>query len=62
MKGKSHFLTRIPKLTKDQEKVQKLQEEKFIAESKVKLLKRELDELKDNISSIDSLQEADANN
>ena len=60
--GKSNFLTRITKLTKDQKKVHKLQEEKFTAESKTKLLKRELDELKDKISYIDSLQEANANN
>ena len=61
-KGKSHFLTRVPKLTKDQLRLKKLEEEKSTAESKTKLLTRELDELKEKISYIESIQgDADEN-
>ena len=62
MKGKSHFLTRMPKLTKDQQRLKELEEEKNIAESKTKLLKRELDGLRDKITYIESIQgDADEN-
>ena len=62
IKGKSHFLTRVPKLTKDQQRLKKLEDEKNIAESKTKLLKRELDGLRDKITYIESIQgDADEN-
>ena len=62
MKGKSHFLTRMSKLTKDQQRLKELEEEKNIAESKTKLLKRELDGLRDKITYIESIQgDADEN-
>ena len=32
MKGKSHFLTRVSKLTKDQQRLKELEKEKNIAE------------------------------
>ena len=46
MKVKSHFLTRAPKKTKDQLKVEKVEEERKEAFSKVKELKRNLESLK----------------
>ena len=52
----------MPKLTKDQQRLKELEEEKNIAESKTKLLKRELDGLRDKITSTESIQgDADEN-
>ena len=42
MKGKSHFLTREPKKTKDQLKIDKIEEEKEKAHSKIDMMKRDL--------------------
>ena len=46
MKGKSHFLARAPKKIKDQLKVEKVEEERKEAFSKVEELKRNLESLK----------------
>ena len=45
-KGKSHFLARIPKITKDQHKFMVLEEENKELDSKTALLRSELNELK----------------
>ena len=46
VKGKSHFLARVPKPTKDQMKVRQLEEDKINSEYKAKVFKLEIDELK----------------
>ena len=46
MKEKSHFLARAPKKIKDQLKVEKVEEERKEAFSKVEELKRNLESLK----------------
>ena len=46
MKGKSHFLSREPKKTKDQLKIDKIEEEKEKAHSKIDVMKRDLQLLK----------------
>ena len=43
MKGKSHFLTRAPKKTKDQLKIEHIEEEKEEAYSKVETITRDLE-------------------
>ena len=46
MKGKSHFLTREPNKTKDQLKIDKIEEEKEKPHSKIDMMKRDLQLLK----------------
>ena len=61
-KGKSHFLARTPKLTKDQHKVIAIEEEKKEIQSKTDMLEEELNELKAKVRDLEyDKEEADAN-
>ena len=55
-KGKSHFLARMPRPTKDQEKIRTLEEEKSDNFYKVKVLKLEIEELKDKMKKLEDDQ------
>ena len=56
MKGRSHFLARMPKPTKEQLKVKQLEEEKINADYKVKVFKLEIDELKIKLEELEQKQ------
>ena len=49
MKGKSHFLVRVPKVRKDQQKIAELIEEKKESDSDVRTLSKEIDALNSKI-------------
>ena len=55
-KGKSHFLARMPRPTKDQEKIKQLEEEKVDSYYKAKVLKLEIEELKDKMKKLEDEQ------
>ena len=62
VKGKSHFLARVPKPTKDQMKVRQLEEDKINSEYKAKVFKLEIDELKTKMKKLEDQQkDADEN-
>ena len=50
--GKSHFLTRIPKITKDQHKIMAFEKDNKELDCKSALLKAELNELKSKINDL----------
>ena len=54
--GKSHFIARIPRLSRDQLKVKQLEEEKLNNEYKVKLFKLEMEELKTKFKKLEEQQ------
>ena len=56
MKGKSHFLVRIPKENKDKKIVEKFEEEKSQNESKIKSLNKEIDNLKFKLQELEDFQ------
>ena len=56
MKGKSHFLARMPRLSRDQLKVKQLEEEKQNNEYKVKVFKLEMEELKTKLKKLEEQQ------
>ena len=61
--GKSHFLTRNPKITKEQQKIITLEEEKKELDSKASILKEELNDLKSKMNDLQHQQEiSDSNN
>ena len=53
MKGKSHFLVRVQKVRKDQQKIAELIEEKKESGSKVRTLSKEIDALKSKIQLLE---------
>ena len=62
LKGKSHFLVRAPKQTKDQLMIQKLTLKNEDISSKTAAIKRELDILKNKVADYDELEkQADLN-
>ena len=61
-KGKSHFLTRIPKITSDQKLIEKLEEEKKELYRKEKLLEKEIDHLHGRIQEVMELRDNDEEN
>ena len=62
MKGKSHFLARVPKPTKEQMKIRELEEDKSNNEYKSKVFKLEIQELKDKMMRVeDQLKEGEEN-
>ena len=56
VKGRSHFLVRDPKPTKDQLKIRQLEEEKVNNEYKSKVFKLEIDELKTKLKKMEEQQ------
>ena len=56
MRGKSHFLVRLPKASKDQKLVKVLEEQKKGSEYHVKLLNKEIDELRKKIQDLEESQ------
>ena len=61
--GKSHFLARNPKITKEQQKIITLEEEKKELDSKASILKEELNDLKSKMNDLQHQQEiSDSNN
>ena len=62
LKGKSHFLARIPKQTKNQIKINQLEEIKEDAYSNVTLIQRDLDSLQLKIKELESNQRDVDNN
>ena len=56
MKGKSHFLVRMPKENKDKKIVKKFEEEKSQNESKIKSLNKEIDNLKFKLQELEDFQ------
>ena len=58
-KGKSHFLARLSKKSKNQSKLDEYEEEKRINDDKIIRLEKEIDRLKDKCQA---LIEADKNN
>ena len=56
MRGKSHFLVRLPKISKDQKLIKVLEEQKKGGEYHVKLLNKEIDELKQKILDLEESQ------
>ena len=52
-KGKSHFLARMPKPTKDQNKIRQLEEEKKDSYYKEKVFKLEIEELKTKMQKLE---------
>ena len=62
MKGKSHFLTRMPKTNKDHQKIMKLEEEIKDNYSKEKELNRKIDELRSKIQEFENLQKENDEN
>ena len=56
MKGKSHFLVRVPKENKDKTIVKKFEEEKSQNESKIKSLNKEIDNLKFKLQVLEDYQ------
>ena len=61
--GKSHFLARNPKVTKEQQKIITLEEEKKELDSKASILKEELNDLKSKMNDLQHQQEiSDSNN
>ena len=46
IKGKSHFLTRMPKVNKDHQRIMQLEEEIKVSDSKERALNKEIEELK----------------
>ena len=61
--GKSHFLARNPKITKEQQKIITLEEEKKELDSKTSILKEELNDLKSKMNDLQHQQEiSDSNN
>ena len=55
-KGKSHFLARMPRPTKDKEKIRQLEEEKSDNFYKAKVLKLEIEELKEKMKKLEDDQ------
>ena len=53
MKGKSHFLVRVPKVSKDQQKIAELIEEKKECHSEVITLSKEIDVIKSKIQLLE---------
>ena len=62
MKCKSHFLARTPKQTKNQIKINQLEEKKEDVFSKVTLIQRDLDSLQLKIKELESNQRDADNN
>ena len=62
LKGKSHFLARTPKQTKNQIKINQLEEKKEDAYPKVTLIQRDLDSLLLKIKELESNQRDADNN
>ena len=61
--GKSHFIARNPKITKEQHKIITLEEEKKELDSKASILKEELNDLKSKMNDLQHQQEiSDSNN
>ena len=56
MKGKSQFLARTPRITKQQQKLEALKEEKIGADIKVKILKDCLRELNEKVHNLELQQ------
>ena len=61
-KGRSHFLTREPKISKDKSLIAKFEEEKQTSNKKIDSLESELRKLYDKISEFEEKQEAAADN
>ena len=62
MKGKSHFLTRMPKINKDHQKLMELEEEIKEHDSKEIELNRELEALKYKMEGFEDLQKENDEN
>ena len=60
--GKFHFLARMPRPTKDQEKIKQLEEEKVDSYYKATVLKLEIEELKDKMKKLEDEQRDAENN
>ena len=56
MKGRSHFLARMPKISKDRQMILDLEEEKEVHDSKVKKLIDEIDDLRNKIQQLEDNQ------
>ena len=56
MKGRSHFLARMPKISKDRQMILDLEEEKEVHDSKVKKLIDEIDDLRNKIQQLEDSQ------
>ena len=56
MKGRSHFLTRMPRITKDKQMIQDLEEEKERYDSKVSNLIEEIETLRNRIQQLEDSQ------
>ena len=61
-KGKSHFLARMPKPTKDQNKIRQLEEEKKDSYYKEKVFKLEIEELKTKMQKLEDDKKDAENN
>ena len=62
MKGKSHFLVRMPKVTKDKQKIQALEEEKKECKSMVRSLVEEIKDLRNKIQQLEESQQENDDN
>ena len=62
MKGKSHFLVRMPKITKDRRIINDLEEKKEENDSKMISLIHEIDELKEKIHQLEDNQRDNEDN
>ena len=56
MKGRSHFLARMPKISKDRQMILDLEKEKEVHDSKVKKLIDEIDDLRNKIQQLEDNQ------
>ena len=62
MKGKSHFLTRMPKVNKDLQRIMQLEEEIKESDSKERALNKEIEELKYKIQDFENQQNENNDN
>ena len=62
MKGKSHFLVRMPKITKDRRIINDLEEKKEENDSKMISLIHEIDEIKEKIHQLEDNQRDNEDN
>ena len=62
MKGKSHFLTRMPKVNKDHQRIMQLEEEIKESDSKERALNKEIEKLKYKIQDFENQQNENDDN